>query len=303
MDTIDCRKCRNFAYKRRTPGSFAPSPVCLLDPATYPEGHYWEEYPEPHRACGGLSFTPNPGAEEKAETPGPGGTEAPERWPRCPRCKRLGSQLITDGPRRFFCSACKIPLDKDENELVPIYDFEGAKRAETPAPPNPGAEEKAETPWPGGTEAPEIWPRCPHCDRLGAQIIKRGPRRFYCPSCKIPFDKDRNVLVDSPYDPKGGETPTPPKTEPTKTPFELIDLDWLAVAAECWGLGLRDGRKPGDWRGKYTLEQIKGKIMRHLRSALDPSTSNENRILHCAALACNAEILATAISEGDKNDN
>lgn len=84
-----------------------------------------------------------------------------------------------------------------------------------------------------------------------------------------------------------------------KTPFELIDMDFVADMAENFSAGIKDDRTPNDWKEIEWSEQIFdmycAKILRHLHELKKSYGEAEDREVlvehHTAAIACNANII------------
>jgi len=79
---------------------------------------------------------------------------------------------------------------------------------------------------------------------------------------------------------------------PSKTPFHLLDFDFLAAMAENMRKGLTEGREEHDWYKieptQKNIEEYFSAAMRHLMKGV-PGRGGEREAL--AAVACNAMIM------------
>lgn len=91
-----------------------------------------------------------------------------------------------------------------------------------------------------------------------------------------------------------------------KIPFELADLDFIGEMCKNFEAGLKDGRKPNDWKNieptPLNLNTHTGKIMRHLHNVSTMDLEVEDARRDLAAIACNANILyrmAERLNDGE----
>lgn len=124
--------------------------------------------------------------------------------------------------------------------------------------------------------------RCANCAWTG--WVSDDRRSFACPNCgwNVVLNLTPPTYIELPE----SGTPVGPKT-----PFHLVDLDFVAAMCNVYRAGLTTpGREPNGWKllawDDEHREEYVSKILRHLH-AFTQTGSRED----LAAIACNANIL------------
>ncbi len=136
-------------------------------------------------------------------------------------------------------------------------------------------------------EALALLPKCPYCRARVPDPYTLDGREFCKSSCAAEF-----------YRAGGGGVSTDTAAKAGKTPFDLVDFDFVGAMSRQLDSGLRKaGRVPNDWRqldpGEY-LPEYRSALLRHLAvakaqlGAVDPESGEA----HYVAVAVNAMICA-----------